>query len=162
MKSNQNNNLDELLSDLKSKYKASNIPNSSQNYSDKINNLLNEVKSELKTNKISAEANIDKVTQNNSQVDEYLDSIKAQYKNKQNHQQVQEELIYNRNKQEIIHQEQQEQLKRKQLIRQAEKWLANLDPSSDEGMWFNQLAESYPSKLEAAINYLRTLDKSNS
>ena len=161
MESNQNNNLDELLSDLKSKYKASNTSKTSQDSTSKVEDLLNEVKSELKTNQISAEANTNQVTQNNPQVNEYLDSIKAQYQNKQNHQQVQEELISNRNKQEIINQEQQKQLKHKQLIRQAEKWLANLDPSSDEGMWFNQLAESYPSKLEAAISYLQTLEQPN-
>ena len=161
MESNQNNNLDELLSDLKSKYQTSNTSETSQDSSSKVEDLLNEVKSELKTNQISAEVNTNQVTQNNPQVNEYLDSIKAQYQNKQTHQQVQEELIYNRNKQEIINQEQQEQLKHKQLIRQAEKWLANLDPSSDEGMWFNQLAESYPSKLEAAISYLQTLEQPN-
>ena len=162
MESNQNNNLDELLSDLKSKYQASNTSEKSQDSSSQVEDLLNEVKSELNTNKRSAGADTSKVTQNSPQVNEYLDSFKAQYKHKQSHQKAQEELIYNRNKQEIIHQEQQEQLKRKQLIRQAEKWLADLDPSSDEGMWFNQLAESYPSRLEAAINYLQSLDNSSS
>ena len=157
MESNQNNNLDELLSDLKSKYKASkpsNNPEIAHNKANDTDNLLNEVKSEIKTNKSSVPANTKKITPNNSQADEYLDSIKAQYKNKQTHKKSQEELTFNRNKEEIIIQEQQKQLKRKQLIRQAEKWLANLDPSSDEGLWFNQLAESYPSKLEAAIHYL--------
>ncbi|VEP13282.1 conserved hypothetical protein [Hyella patelloides LEGE 07179] len=159
MESNQNNNLDELLSDLKSQYNASNTTEKSQN-NDKIEDLLNEVKSQLKPNNISAKAKNNQVTSNNPQVNEYLDSLKAQYRNQQSHQQAQKDLIYNRNQQEIIVQEQQKQLKHKQLIRQAEKWLANLDPTSDEGMWFNQLAESYPSKLDAAISYLSTLDQS--
>jgi chromosome segregation ATPase len=196
MESKQNNNLDDLLNDLKSKYNASNTSKLIQSSSNQIDNLLDKVKSELKTNKISVEANVNqidsnksqvdesldsikaqykqeqnsqfsaevktnKVTQNKSQVNESLDSIKTQYKQKQNHQQAQGELIYNRNKQEIIIQEQQKQLQRKQLVQQAEKWLANLDPSSDEGMWFNQLAESYPSRLDAAINYLSTINNSS-
>ncbi|AFZ37711.1 hypothetical protein Sta7437_4238 [Stanieria cyanosphaera PCC 7437] len=186
---NSEQNLDNLLNELKSTYKDSDsLP---PNYSSEIGNLLDEVKSELKTNKKSKEPNRNQITQAQSQVDESLDlikqqyqqkqnlssakikntkiiqnnsqlnesfeSIKAQYKNKQTHQQAQEQLNYNRNKQEIIIQEQQKQLQHKQLVQQAEQWLKNLDPNSDEGMWFNELAESYPSRLEAAISYLSTL-----
>jgi hypothetical protein len=97
----------------------------------------------------------------NTQINHDLDSIKTQYQKEQNWQKTQEELKYNRNQQDILIQEQHKQLQRKQSIRQAEKWLADLDPFSDEGMWFNQLAESYPSKLEAAIHYLSTLEQSN-
>jgi hypothetical protein len=196
MHSDRNNNLDDLLNDLKAKYNASDSSTSSQNDSSKIENLLDEAKSELKTNKMSGETNLNQVTQYKSQVEESLDvikeqykqkhnsqdsaaiktthiaknqtqfnesfeSIKAQYQQKQKNQQAQDELIYNRNKQEIIIQEQQKQLQHKQLVQQAEKWLANLDPLSDEGMWFNELAELYSSRLEAAINYLSTLNKSS-
>ncbi|MDZ8105857.1 MAG: hypothetical protein RM338_09590 [Nostoc sp. DedQUE12a] len=52
----------------------------------------------------------------------------------------------------------QEQLKAKQLEAlkvQAKEWLAKIDPFSPEGLWFERFAESYPSKLEAAIEYLR-------
>lgn len=52
----------------------------------------------------------------------------------------------------------QEQLKAKQLEAlkvQAKEWLAKIDPLSPEGLWFERFAESYPSKLEAAIEYLR-------
>ncbi|MBD2559932.1 salt stress protein, Slr1339 family [Nostoc sp. UIC 10607] len=52
----------------------------------------------------------------------------------------------------------QEQLKAKQLEAlkvEAKKWLAKVDPLSSEGLWFERFAESYPSKLEAAIEYLR-------
>lgn len=196
MNSDQNNNLDDLLNNLKAKYNAYDSSTSSQNDSREIENLLDEAKSELKTNKMSGETNLNQVTQYKSQVEESLDvikeqykqkhnsqdsaaiktthiaknksqfnesfeSIKAQYQQKQKNQQAQEELIYNRNKQEIIIQEQQKQLQNKQLVQQAEKWLASLDPLSDEGMWFNELAESYSSRLEAAINYLSTLNKSS-
>ncbi|MBD2515377.1 hypothetical protein H6G93_10210 [Nostoc sp. FACHB-973] len=52
----------------------------------------------------------------------------------------------------------QEQLKAKQIEAlkvQAKEWLAKVDPFSPEGLWFERFAESYPSKLEAAIEYLR-------
>ncbi|MDZ8228226.1 salt stress protein, Slr1339 family [Nostoc sp. ChiVER01] len=52
----------------------------------------------------------------------------------------------------------QEQLKAKQLEAlkvQAKEWLAKVDPLSSEGLWFERFAESYSSKLEAAIEYLR-------
>ena len=52
----------------------------------------------------------------------------------------------------------QEQLKAKQLEAlkvKAKVWLAKVDPLSSEGLWFESFAESYSSKLEAAIEYLR-------
>ena len=159
MTSNPNNNLDDLLNELKSQYKTS---KNSEKSPDNIDDLLKEVKSDIKSNKISSRVENKQAFQNNSQIDSYLESLKAQYQNQQNRQKNQKDLIYNRNKQEIIIQEQQKQLKHKQLVRQAEKWLAQLDFNSDEGMWFNQLAESYPSKLEAAISYLSTLEQSDS
>lgn len=114
---------------------------------------LKDIRSQLKNNRAS--------TANNSQANNDLDSLKAQYQNKQDRQKDRAKSNYDRNKQEIIIREQQKQLKRKQLTRQAEQWLAKLDPLSDEGMWFDGLAESYPSRLEAAISYLSTIEQSN-
>lgn len=45
----------------------------------------------------------------------------------------------------------------KQLSREAEKWLKNLDPHSEEGFWFEQFALSYESKQVAAMEYLKAL-----
>ncbi|BCL38494.1 salt stress protein, Slr1339 family [Nostoc sp. MS1] len=64
-------------------------------------------------------------------------------------------------KQQELEQERlrQEQIKAKQkeaLKQQAKDWLEKLDPFSPEGLWFERFAESYPSKLEAAIEYLQT------
>jgi hypothetical protein len=50
----------------------------------------------------------------------------------------------------------QKQIKR--LSRDAEIWLKNLDPNSEEGFWFEQFAMSYESKKEAAIEYLKALN----
>lgn len=159
MEHNQNDDLDKLLKNLKSQYKTSDsskisekLPNGQNN----IDDLLNQIKSERKINPTIKEKS-DLLKPNNTQISNGLDSIKAQYQGRQHQRKAQEELSFKRNKQEIIIQEQQKQLQRKELIRQAERWLANLDPFSDEGMWFDRLAESYPSKLDAAIHYLSTL-----
>ncbi len=53
--------------------------------------------------------------------------------------------------------EQRRQQQQKQAIAQAKKWLNQLQPYSEEGMWFDQFAESYPSRLDAAIDYLKAL-----
>ncbi|MBH8561832.1 hypothetical protein I8748_06520, partial [Nostoc sp. CENA67] len=63
-------------------------------------------------------------------------------------------------KQQELEQERirQQQIKAKQLEalkKQAKEWLEKLDPFSPEGLWFERFSESYPSKLEAAIEYLQ-------
>src|SRR6476469_7817680 len=55
-------------------------------------------------------------------------------------------------------QAQLQQARRAAVSRTAESWLKNLDPFSTEGLWFNQFAEKYTSKLEAAIDYLSALE----
>jgi hypothetical protein len=161
---NNQDDLDKILSDLKSQYQTANTaknPEKLSGNSKETDDLLKEIKSKRKTNTASINDQSDRFLADNTQINHELDSIKVQYQKEQNWQKTQEELNYNRNQQDILIQEQQKQLQRKQLTRQAEKWLANLDPVSDEGMWFNQLAESYPSKLEAAIHYLSTLKQSS-
>lgn len=164
MEHEQNDDLDKLLKSLKSQYKATDTSDMSEKLPKQQNNigdLLDQIKSERKINSTIKEKS-DLLKSNNIQIGNDLDSIKAQYQDRQHQQKAQEELSFKRNKQEIIIQEQQKQLQRKELMRQAEKWLLNLDPFSDEGMWFSQLAESYPSKLDAAIHYLSILKKFNS
>lgn len=39
----------------------------------------------------------------------------------------------------------------------AKRWLKNLDPNSDEYIWFDIFSERYKSKLEAAIDYLQAM-----
>lgn len=57
-------------------------------------------------------------------------------------------------------QRRQEKIKEQQkqaLIQEAEEWLKKLKSRSEEGLWFEEFAYSYPSKLEAAIDYLQAL-----
>lgn len=52
--------------------------------------------------------------------------------------------------------------RRQKLTQQANEWLKNLDINSQEGLWFEEFAYNYSSKLEAAIDYLQALDKTRS
>jgi LmbE family N-acetylglucosaminyl deacetylase len=54
-------------------------------------------------------------------------------------------------------QRRQEALKRQKqaaVAKQAEEWLKTLDIRSGEGAWFEEFAAKYPSRVEAAIEYL--------
>lgn len=59
-------------------------------------------------------------------------------------------------------QERREQARReeRQYREAARVFLTNLDPNSQEGMWFEALAEKFPSRLEAAVVYLRDVKRS--
>lgn len=41
----------------------------------------------------------------------------------------------------------------------ARAFLKDLDPHSQEGMWFDAMAERFPSRLEAAVAYLRDVKR---
>lgn len=65
-------------------------------------------------------------------------------------------------KEEKIRQEQIKQQQRQALTKEAEAWLKKLNPRSAEGLWFEEFAYSYSSKLEAAIDYLQALKETQS
>ena len=65
-------------------------------------------------------------------------------------------------KEEQLRQEQIKQQQRQAVKKEAEVWLKKLDPKSAEGLWFEEFAYSYPSKLEAAIDYLQALRETKS
>jgi len=44
--------------------------------------------------------------------------------------------------------------KEDQRIAQAQRFLRNLTPYSDEGEWFEQFTRHYPNRLAAALDYL--------
>ncbi|MDX2256086.1 MAG: hypothetical protein NW214_11265 [Pseudanabaenaceae cyanobacterium bins.39] len=49
---------------------------------------------------------------------------------------------------------QQRQQERQELVNRATVWLDQVDPLSGDGLWFEEFAKSYPSRLEAAIAML--------
>jgi len=60
-------------------------------------------------------------------------------------------------REEQLLKEQRRKREREALTQEATEWLKNLNLRSEEGLWFEEFAYSYPSKLEAAIDYLQAL-----
>jgi hypothetical protein len=60
-------------------------------------------------------------------------------------------------REEQLREEQRRQRKREALTQEATDWLKKLNLRSEEGLWFEEFSYSYPSKLEAAIDYLAAL-----
>lgn len=54
--------------------------------------------------------------------------------------------------------EQEKQQRAKYWQNKATTWLKELDPISNEGLWFYEFAEGYTSPLEAAMDYLMALE----
>ncbi len=128
---------------------------------DSIDKLLAELKTEYKevqpqqqqSKSTTAKSFIPSSPKSASFMDNILAEVKANF--------AEEDAAIELKKQQELEQERirQEQLKAKQLEGlkiQAKEWLAKVDPLSSEGLWFERFAESYPSKLEAAIEYLRS------
>lgn len=65
-------------------------------------------------------------------------------------------------KQEALKQAQIRKEKQAQLKKKASLWLKKLDSYSDEGFWFEQFAEKFPTRLDAAIAYLEAMPSSDS
>ncbi|MGB7440510.1 MAG: hypothetical protein WA919_05540 [Coleofasciculaceae cyanobacterium] len=94
-----------------------------------------------------------------------LEEVKAEFKEKEQAEQLkrQEKQREKRLREEKERQEKQlkeqqiQQKKREALTEQATEWLKNLDLHSEVGLWFEEFAYSYPSKLDAAIDYLQAL-----
>lgn len=127
---------------------------------DSIDKLLAELKTEYKvkpqqqqSKSATAKSFIPSSPKSASFMDNILAEVKANF--------AEEDAAIELKKQQELEQERirQEQLKAKQLEGlkiQAKEWLAKVDPLSSEGLWFERFAETYPSKLEAAIEYLRS------
>ena len=125
---------------------------------DAIDKLLNELKSEYKQSQTKSvvpqqpqtKPVISSVPRGDG-VDRLLAEVKANF--------TQQDLAEELQRQQQLEQERikQAQLKAQRLEalrKQAEDWLGKLDPFSPEGLWFERFAEKYPSKLEAAVDYL--------
>jgi spermidine/putrescine-binding protein len=127
---------------------------------DSIDKLLAELQTEYKgvqpqeqqSKSATAKSFIPSLPKSASLMDNLLAEVKADF--------AEEDAAIELKKQQELEQERirEEQVKAKQLEVlkiQAKEWLAKLDPLSSEGLWFERFAESYSSKLEAAIEYLK-------
>lgn len=127
---------------------------------DSIDKLLAELQTEYKkvqpqqqqSKSVIAKSFIPASPKSASLMDNLLAEIKADF--------AEEDAAIELKKQQELEQERirQKQFKAKQLEIlkvQAKQWLAKVDPLSSEGLWFERFSESYSSKLEAAIEYLK-------
>ena len=139
--------IDKLLSELKAEYQQ---PANSQ--VDKIEEVE---KKKVKTTEFELFSPSSSTFVSSSSKEDAIDNILAEVKQDFEEKQLLEE----QQKQKELEEQriEQERLKAKQLQalkNQAQEWLNKLDPLSQEGLWFESFAKNYPSKLEAAIEYL--------
>ncbi|MCL1464293.1 salt stress protein, Slr1339 family [Argonema galeatum] len=83
-----------------------------------------------------------------------LVELKAEVEEKQKEEELKKQQQL---KEEQLRQEQIKQQQRQALTKEAQEWLKKLNIRSAEGLWFEEFAYDYPSKLEAAIDYLQAL-----
>ncbi|AFZ21901.1 salt stress protein, Slr1339 family [Allocoleopsis franciscana] len=94
-----------------------------------------------------------------------LADVRAEFEEKEQaeelkkQQQLREEQLQKEQqlREEQIKEEQRRKRKREALTQEATEWLKKLNSRSEEGLWFEEFSYSYPSKLDAAIDYLTAL-----
>ncbi|MFB8788447.1 MAG: hypothetical protein U7123_06255 [Potamolinea sp.] len=83
---------------------------------------------------------------------ERLEELKRQQKLREEQLRKDQEI-----REEQLRLQQREQKKREALTQEANEWLKKLNHRSEEGRWFEEFSYSYPSQLDAAIDYLQAL-----
>lgn len=138
--------IDKILSELQAEYQQS--ANSPAEKTEEVKKVKKVKKVKLDS---SPSSSIFASSSKGDVIDNILAEVKQDVEEKQllEEQQKQQELEEERIRQEKLKANQLEALKA-----QAQQWLQKLEPLSTEGMWFETFAQSYPSKLEAAIEYL--------
>ncbi|NEO25810.1 MAG: hypothetical protein F6K03_02645 [Kamptonema sp. SIO4C4] len=95
----------------------------------------------------------------NPQTDLQLTEMLQSFQQQQEQGEIVEERL--KNQEDFIREQRkqawEQQQRRQALEKKAKKWLNELDPHSDEGLWFEEFAYNYDSKLAAAIDYLGVL-----
>jgi hypothetical protein len=127
--------IDKLLAELKSEYEQPLKPQQQSKPSPSKPHIQPEIKSA------------------SSLIDNILADVKSDFEERD---QVLELQKRQELEQERIRQEQLQAKQLETLNKYAQDWLEKLDPLSTEGIWFESFAEGYPSKLEAAIEYLQS------
>lgn len=88
---------------------------------------------------------------------EFEDRDQAEQQKKKQQQREEQQKKEQQQREEQLRLQQREKRKREALTQEAQEWLKNLNPRSEEGLWFEEFSYSYSSKLEAAIDYLQAL-----
>ncbi|GBF85708.1 salt stress protein, Slr1339 family [Aphanothece sacrum] len=160
-------NLDSLLSQVKSNYQSQHekgkqtLKSHRELSHNSSNDLLESIKSEFKQKKDSVTVDFEINKQKNRNQNIFADSEKILEnikKNRQIQKETEDQQLKQHNQEEIRYAEQRRQQQKKLLTRKAQQWLADLDIYSEEGLWFEEFARTYPSKLEAALDYLAIVE----
>jgi hypothetical protein len=158
--------LESILSDLQGKYKdpetskhgkedktTPQLP--SRNNSQSIAPATNSLDSLLDDLRINSQSNSQSTSQSNSQSNSqtYLPDytspqVSPEFIPKQTSPVVDRDLKQIANQQKVKDQE--------EITKTATEWLKKLDPLGGEGLWFEEFAKNYPSRLEAAIALLQS------
>jgi phage-related minor tail protein len=93
---------------------------------------------------------------------EFAEKQRAEETKKQQQKQEEQKQKEQQLKEEQNRLQQREKQKKEALTKEATEWLKKLNFRSEEGLWFEEFAYSYPSKLEAAIDYLEALREARS
>ena len=88
-----------------------------------------------------------------------IDEIKGEFAAKEKEKELKRQQQI---REEQLRQEKIKQQQRQALTKEAQEWLKRLNSRSAEGLWFEEFAYDYPSKLEAAIDYLQALKETKS
>ncbi len=141
--------IDKILSELKTEYEKP--VKSPAETTEEVN--INKVKQVKLDSDIPSSSIFASSSSKGDAIDNILAEVKQDIEEKQllEEQEKQQELEEERIRQEKIKVKKLEALKSK-----AQEWLEKLEPLSPEGMWFDSFAKSYPSRLEAAIEYLNS------
>ena len=144
--------IDKLLSELQAEYQQSANSQAEKIQEEEEEKQVNQVK-KINLDLSAPSSSLFESSSKGDAIDNILSEVKKEIEEKQ--------LLEEEHKQQAIAEERirQEKIKAQKLEAykgQAQEWLENLEPLSPEGMWFESFAQSYPSKLEAAIEYLNS------
>ncbi len=138
--------IDKILSELQAEYQQS--ANSQPGKTEEVKKVKQVKKEKLDS---SPSSSLFASSSKGDVIDNILAEVKQDIEEKQllEEQQKQQEI-----EQERLRREKNQAKQLEALKAQAQQWLEKLEPLSTEGMWFETFAQNYPSKLEAAIEYL--------
>jgi hypothetical protein len=150
LNSKSNSEVEDLLAEFKNKQEKR--AKSREKSSPGMEDFLAELKTEFAEKKLRRQDDLSKSLSRSNE--RSIERIQSEYKQKK---QTEERSKQQENLEQIKLEELKKQRKRNALTQKAQEWLKNLDPTSDEGLWFEEFSYAYESKLEAAIDYLEAL-----
>lgn len=151
--------IDKLLAQIKAEYQESDQPEKPKKQQPlpkkeaSLDSILSECGAAEPINKQVTPQFNQPTSKNAASLNSILNDLKADYEAQERSEQ---QLRLEQLKAEEREQQQLKQQKLEKLQQRAIAWLKQLDPLSSEGLWFENFAEKYSSKLEAAIAYLQT------